>query len=48
MLKAEQAWRTALAETRVSDLVASFLADSDPRSVARGCAFVDRHQRRQP
>lgn len=48
MLKAEQAYRAALAETRLSDLVAGFVAESDPRSIARGCAFVAAHQRPQP
>lgn len=47
MLRAEKAWRAALAETRLSDIVADFMADADPRSIARGCAFVARHQRPQ-
>lgn len=47
MLKAERAYRDALAETRVSDLVHSFLTDSDPRAVERGCAFVAKNQRLQ-
>lgn len=47
MLKAERAYRAALAETKLSDIVASFNADGDPRSVAASCAFVMRHQRPQ-
>jgi Rrf2 family protein len=47
MLKAEKAYRAALAEVRLSDLVADYLEDADPRSIARGCAFVERYQRPQ-
>lgn len=47
MLKAERAYRAALAETRLSDIVANFTAEGDPRSVAASCAFVARHQRPQ-
>jgi Rrf2 family protein len=47
MLKAEKAYRAALAEVRLSDLVAEFLEDADPRSIARGCAFVERSMRPQ-
>lgn len=45
MLKAEDAYRAALAETSLSDIAGTFLAEADPRAVARGCAFVERHQR---
>jgi Rrf2 family protein len=45
MLKAEKAYRAALAEVRLSDIVADFAEEADPRSIARSCAFVDRHQR---
>jgi Rrf2 family protein len=47
MLKAEKAYRAALAEARLSDIVSEFMTDADPRSVAAGCAFVARHQRPQ-
>lgn len=45
MLKAEKAYRAALAAEKLSDIVADFAADADPRSVAASCAFVARHQR---
>ncbi|MEO0914590.1 MAG: Rrf2 family transcriptional regulator [Pseudomonadota bacterium] len=48
MLRAERAYRAALAEVRVSDLVTEFLETSDPRVVRRGVAFVKAHQRGQP
>jgi Rrf2 family protein len=47
MLKAERAYRAVLAEARLSDLVAEYMTDADPRSVAAGCAFVARYQRQQ-
>lgn len=47
MLRAEKAYRTALAAEKLSDIVADFMADADPRSVAAACAFVARHQRPQ-
>lgn len=47
MLKAERAYRAALAEAKLSDIVAEYMSDGDPRSVAAGCAFVERHQRPQ-
>lgn len=47
MLKAEQAYRAALRETRLADVIADHRADADPRVVAFGCAFVARHQRPQ-
>ncbi|TIX75095.1 MAG: transcriptional regulator, partial [Mesorhizobium sp.] len=47
MLKAERAYRAALAEARLSDIVAGYMSDADPRSVAANCAFVERHQRPQ-
>jgi DNA-binding IscR family transcriptional regulator len=47
MLKAERAYRVALAEARLSDIVAEYVSDADPRSVAANCAFVERHQRPQ-
>ncbi|RWM11581.1 MAG: Rrf2 family transcriptional regulator [Mesorhizobium sp.] len=47
MLKAERAYRAALAEVKVSDIVANYAAEGDPRSIAASCAFVERHQRPQ-
>ena len=47
MLRAERAYRTALAEEKLSDIVADFMGGADPRSVAAACAFVQRHQRPQ-
>jgi Rrf2 family protein len=47
MLKAEKAYRAALAGEKLSDIVASYQADADPRSLAAGCAFVERHRRPQ-
>ncbi|MDG4874830.1 Rrf2 family transcriptional regulator [Mesorhizobium sp. WSM4935] len=47
MLKAERAYRAALAEVKLSDIVADFMNDADPRTVAASCAFVERHQRSQ-
>jgi len=47
MLRAERAYRTALAAEKLSDIVAGYLAEADPRSVAANCAFVARHQRPQ-
>lgn len=45
MLKAERAYRAALAQTRLSDIVADFQTEADPRAVAANCAFIARHQR---
>lgn len=47
MLRAEKAYRAALASEKLSGIVADFMNDADPRSVAAGCAFVARHQRPQ-
>lgn len=47
MLRAEKAYRAALADEKLSDIVAQFMLEADPRSVAAGCAFVERHQRPQ-
>jgi Rrf2 family protein len=47
MLRAEKAYRVALASEKLSDIVAQFMVEADPRSVAAGCAFVERHQRPQ-
>lgn len=45
MLKAEQAYRKALRETLISDLIHDHNQTSDPRVHARGCAFVQQHIR---
>jgi DNA-binding IscR family transcriptional regulator len=47
MLRAEKAWRAALAAEKLSDFVAEFAREADPRSVAAACAFAERHQRPQ-
>jgi Rrf2 family protein len=47
MLRAEKVYRAALASEKLSDIVAQFMVEADPRSVAAGCAFVARHQRPQ-
>jgi DNA-binding IscR family transcriptional regulator len=47
MLRAEKAYRAALAAEKLSDVVADFMGDADPRSVTAACAFVARHQRPQ-
>jgi Rrf2 family protein len=45
MLKAERAYRDALAAVRLSDLMTEYLSETDPRIVARGCAYIEAHQR---
>lgn len=47
MLKAERAWRTVLAETKLSEIVIGYETEADPRAIAFNCAFVARHQRPQ-
>lgn len=47
MLKAERAYRMALAGTRLSDIVADFTENTDQRIVAASCAFVVLNQRPQ-
>ncbi|CAM5436663.1 Rrf2 family protein [Aquamicrobium terrae] len=47
MLRAEKAYRAALAAERLSDIVAEYLAGADPRSVAASRAFVAQHRRPQ-
>lgn len=47
MLKAEQAWRAALAETSIADIVTGFNAEADPRSIEAVCAFMARNRRPQ-
>lgn len=47
MLRAEKAYRTALAAEKLTDIMQDFETNADPRSVAAACAFVARHQRPQ-
>jgi Rrf2 family protein len=47
MLKAERAYRMALAGTRLSDIVTDFTDNTDQRIVAASCAFVALNQRPQ-
>ncbi|MET3789892.1 RrF2 family transcriptional regulator [Aquamicrobium terrae] len=47
MLRAERAYRAALAAERLSDIVSEFLAEADPRSVAASRAFVAENRRPQ-
>jgi len=47
MLRAEKAYRAVLANEKLSEVVAQFMAEADPRSVAASCAFVERYQRPQ-
>jgi len=47
MLRAEKAYRAALAAERLSDIVAEYLTAADPRSVAASRAFVAQHRRPQ-
>ena len=45
MLKAEQAYRGVLAETRISDLLRDYAETSDQRIIERGHAFVEQNMR---
>ena len=47
MLRAEKAYRAALAAEKLSGIVEDFMRDADPRSVTAACAFVARRQRPQ-
>lgn len=47
MLRAERAWRDALAAERLSDIVAEFHRHADPRAIAAGRAFLAAHRRPQ-
>lgn len=47
MLRAERAYRAALADEKLSAIVAEFMDEADPRSVTASCAFVAQHQRPQ-
>lgn len=45
MLKAERAYRAALAETKLSDIVEGYEQEADPRAITFTCAFLERNQR---
>lgn len=47
MLRAERAYRDALAQTTIADIVRTFLEGADPRVLAHGAAFCARYQRPQ-
>lgn len=47
MLRAERAYRAALAAEPLSGIVETFMSEADPRSISAACAFVARHQRPQ-
>ena len=46
MLKAEKAYRAGLAKVSVADLLADLGADDDGGIAARGCAFLELHERK--
>ncbi|MCG7508335.1 RrF2 family transcriptional regulator [Mesorhizobium retamae] len=47
MLRAERAYRAALAAEKLSDIITEFMADADPRVVRASCAFAAHHARPQ-
>ncbi len=47
MLRAEKAYRAALAAERLSDIVTEYETQGDPRAVAASCAFVTQRARPQ-
>jgi Rrf2 family protein len=47
MLRAERAYRAVLAETKLSDVIADYQADADPRAIAFACSYLARNQRPQ-
>jgi Rrf2 family protein len=48
MLKAERAYRAELAKVTIADIMADLQAMDDGGIAARGCAFLDIHERRTP
>ncbi len=46
MLRAERAYRAELASTSVADILTELAADDDGGIAARGCAFMDLHERK--
>ncbi|NGN41047.1 Rrf2 family transcriptional regulator [Mesorhizobium sp. CGMCC 1.15528] len=47
MLRAERAYRAVLAETKLSDIIAGYQADADPRAITFACGYLARNQRPQ-
>lgn len=47
MLKAEKAYRSELAQVTVAGLITDLVEADDGGIAARGCAFLDQHQRKQ-
>lgn len=45
MLRAERAYRSVLAETKLSEIVTGYQAGADPRAIAFACAYLERHRR---
>lgn len=46
MLRAERAYRAELANTSIADILAELSADDDGGIAARGCAFMEIHERK--
>lgn len=46
MLRAERAYRAELANTSIADILAELSADDDGGTAARGCAFMEIHERK--
>lgn len=46
MLRAERAYRAELASTSIADILAELSADDDGGIAARGCAFMEIHERK--
>jgi Rrf2 family protein len=46
MLRAERVYRAELAKTSIADVIAELTAFDDGTIAARGCAFLDIHERR--
>ncbi len=46
MLRAERAYRTELANTSIAEILAELSADDDGGIAARGCAFMEMHERK--
>ncbi len=46
MLRAEKAYRAELAKVSIADIAADVMADDDGGIAARGCAFLERHERK--
>lgn len=46
MLRAERAYRAELAKTSIADILTELAADDDGGIAARGCAFLEIHERK--